>query len=84
MIAPKAMPISSISSDHERRVHPAPQQRGGGDRGERHHAADRKVDPAGEDDEGHPDRADQQEGVVAEQVEEHLRIPHARERPTKP
>src|SRR5690606_31731234 len=37
------------------------------------HRAHRQVDAAGQDHEGHADRDDQQEAVVDQQVEEHLR-----------
>ena len=37
-------------------------------RGEADHRADREVDAAGDDDEGHADRDDAEEGVVGEQI----------------
>ncbi len=45
---------------------------------ERDHRADRQVDAAGQDHEGHADADDAQEGVVDQQVEEHLRREEAR------
>ena len=48
----------------------------GGDGRQGDDAADRQVDAAREDDERHPDRADQQERRGPEQVEEDLRVAH--------
>ena len=47
-------------------------------RRERDDGPDREVDAAGEDHERHPDDGDEQEGVVDEQVEEHLTGPEVR------
>ncbi len=59
---------------HGRRRAPAValHQRGEHHGGERHHGAHGQVDAAREDDEGHAHRDDDEEGVVDQQVEEHL------------
>ena len=66
--------------EHEKDDQPAvpsiPQHSGRRHRRQGNHAADRKVDPAGEDHQGHPDGADQEIAVVGQDVEEDLGITH--------
>ncbi|VWD33911.1 hypothetical protein BLA39750_04858 [Burkholderia lata] len=75
--------VQRAEREHERHDHPhGPVQPLGADRaedrGQRNDRADRQVDAARHDHERHPDRDDQQEGVVDEQPGQHLHREEAR------
>jgi hypothetical protein len=70
LTAPAAQPTARPGADADPPGHPGLEQAGGRDADERHHRADRKVDPAGQDHGDHPHRHDPDRREVAGDVEE--------------
>ena len=67
----KHAPANSADENRERRMNTTIDQTGDQNAGGRHDGADRKIDPAGENDKRGPDRGDAEKSVIAEQVDRH-------------
>ena len=69
---PRVAPTSSTTGNTAYGGPPVTGELGAQQRRQRDDGSDREVDAPGQDHERHPDHGDEQEGVVDEQVEEHL------------